>query len=141
MHKEARRGCATDKQAHALMHTHTRPSAEASVWRQMAYTMPGGRAFSFAAWAVPAQQNDERNKANTDNGTLAHLQPSQSLATQCLQKGLLTLTHESRGSHRAECKRDLQATYGLRYLSRLQQLLLKELGYPLLRQRASAAAS
>ena len=32
-----------------------------------------------------------------------------------------------------ECKRDLQATYGLRYLSRLQQLLLKELDYPLLR--------
>ena len=103
--------------------------------------MPEGRAFSFAAWAVPAQQNDERNKANTDNGTLAHLQPSPPLATQCLQRDVFTLTRESRGSNRAECKRDLQATYGLRYLSRLQQLLLKELGYPLLRRRASAAAS
>ena len=29
MQREARGGCATDKQAHALMHTHTRPSAEA----------------------------------------------------------------------------------------------------------------
>ena len=53
---------------------------------------------------------------------------------------LLLAQANSRGSNRAECKRDLQATYGLRYLSRLRQLLLKELGYSLLRQRASAAA-
>ena len=58
----------------------------------------GRQGVSFAAWAVPAQENDERNQANTDNGTLAHLQPFQSLATQCLQ-GTFSLSHARVEAH------------------------------------------
>ena len=84
----------------------------------------GRQGVSLAAWAMPAQQNDERNQAKTNNAT----QPFAafpSLASQCLQKGLFTLARES-GLFKAECKRDLQATT----LSRRQQLLLKRATLP-----------
>ena len=53
--------------------------------------------------------NDERNKAKTNNAT----QPFAafpSLASQCLQKGLFTLTHESRGSSKPSAKDELATT-------------------------------
>ena len=53
------------------MHTHIRPSAEALGVAANGINNAGRQGVSFAAWAVPAQPNDERNQANTDNGTLA----------------------------------------------------------------------
>ena len=96
--------------------------------------MPEGRAFRSRHGRCPPTNETKRTRTTECEPLTAFPVPGIPVPA----KGTSSLSHESRGSNRAECKRDLLATYGLRYLSRLRQLLLKELGYPLLTDSAPA---
>ena len=82
----------------ALMHTHTRPSAEAFGVAANGIKNAGRQGVSSAAWAMPAQQHDERNKAKTDNVTQALYSPPGPRHPSACKGTLFALTHESRGS-------------------------------------------
>ena len=124
-------GCATDKQSQALMHTHTRPSAEA-----LGVAAHGNKCQEVGRIRTRhgrCPRNKRRTKQDEHGQRdVSPLQPPSPWHSVPTQDFLLSHTRVEAQTE-LECKRDLQATYGLRYLSRLQQLLLKELDYSLLR--------
>ena len=92
MHKETCGYHAHAQQSDALMHTHTRPSAEAFGVAANGINNAGRQGASFAAWAVPAQQTTNETKRDEQrNATLCSLPvPGNSVPP----KGLFARTSE-----------------------------------------------